>query len=77
MNLGRSHGSTRRASSGGGRGSRPRVVILDDGASARVEVLELPETAAPGAKFCHSGASWRVTGTRTGARVLIAKPIES
>lgn len=53
--------------------SRPRVVILDEGSSARVEVLELPEGVDVGASFCHSGTSWRVTGTRTSSRVFIAE----
>jgi hypothetical protein len=53
---------------------RPRVVVLDDGESARVEVLELPESTSVGGSFSHGGRWWRVTGHRTGARVLIAKP---
>lgn len=55
---------------------RPRVVVLDDGQSARVEVLELPESTSVGGSFSHSGRWWRVTGHRTGARVLIAEPEE-
>ena len=56
---------------GGAR--RPRVVILDEGGSARVAVLELPEGVTVGACFCHSGISWRVTGMRTSSRVFIAE----
>lgn len=52
----------------------PRVVILEDGEKPRVEVLDLPEDADLGALFCHSGTDWRVTGLRTGNRVLIARP---
>lgn len=53
---------------------RPRVVILATAASARVEVLDLPEDAGPGYRICHSGTSWLITGCRTGSRVLIAEP---
>ena len=52
---------------------RPRVVILDEGESARVEVLELPEELQIGASFCHSGTSWTVTGERQHSRVFIAQ----
>lgn len=52
---------------------RPRVVILDEGTSARVAVLELPDSVDVGASFCHSGISWRVTGLRTSSRVFIAE----
>ncbi len=55
-------------------GMRPRVVILDVGDSARVAVLELPDSLEIGGRFCHSGTWWRVTGRRTGSRVLIAVP---
>jgi hypothetical protein len=48
-------------------------VILDDGDSARVTVLELPESVVIGASFCHSGISWRVTGERQHSRVFIAE----
>jgi len=70
--------STSRPQSSKGRGdigrNRPRVVILDEGQSARVEVLELPEEIRIGASFCHSGTSWRVTGERPHSRVFIAEP---
>ncbi len=67
-----------RASAGAGRSrSRPRVVILDDGDTVQVEVLQLPESTSLGADFSHSGTSWRVTGVRTGDRVLIARPVAS
>ncbi len=58
--------------SGGRR--RPRVVILDAGDSARVAVLELPESLDVGGRFCHFGTCWRVTGQRPGSRVFIAVP---
>jgi hypothetical protein len=65
--------SSRRLDRDGGGMRRPRVVILDEGSSARVAVLELPEELSVGASFCHSGISWRVTGTRTSSRVFIAE----
>ena len=37
-------------------------------------VLELPEDARPGHRICHGGRDWLITGSRTGARVLIAEP---
>ncbi|HSN53057.1 MAG TPA: hypothetical protein VLT32_00220 [Candidatus Sulfomarinibacteraceae bacterium] len=40
---------------------------------ARVEVLELPDGATVGSVICHGGRSWRVTGARTGDRVLIVE----
>lgn len=58
----------------GGRGDRhPRVVILDEGTSVQVAVLDLPESADVGTSFCHSGTSWRVTGMRRSSRVFIAE----
>jgi len=65
-----------RETGGNGKGRRrhPRVVILDEGRSARVEVLELPETVDVGTRFCHSGTSWRVIGERPQSRVFIAEP---
>jgi hypothetical protein len=54
---------------------RPRVVILDGHDEQRVEVLVLPERTDLGSSFDHDGLSWRVTGERTGSRVLIAKPL--
>ena len=69
--------STSRSQSSEGSGhtgrNRPRVVILDEGTSARVEVLELPEEVHIGASFCHSGTSWKVTGERPHSRVVIAE----
>ncbi len=56
------------------RRRRPRVVILDEGQSARVEVVELPESVHVGASFSHSGTSWRVIGERPHSRVFIAEP---
>jgi hypothetical protein len=55
---------------------KPRVVILDQGESARVEILDLPESVTLGGSFCHLGTSWRVTGLRTSSRVFIAEPEE-
>lgn len=54
--------------------SRPRVVIFDGSGATHVEVLDLPENADLGHRICHRGRDWRVTGLRTGARVLIAEP---
>ena len=56
---------------------RPRVVIFECEGEPRVEILELPETATLGACFCHSGTEWRVMATRTGDRVLIARPVSA
>ena len=58
-------------------GQRPRVVILDSGDSTRVEVLTLPMTTTLGTDFSFCGRSWRVTGERTGRRVLIAEPLRN
>ncbi len=55
----------------------PRVVILDGEDEPRVEVLQLPEDASLGAHFCHRGMRWQVMATRTGDRVLIARPAEA
>jgi len=57
--------------------SSPRVVILDDEDEPKVEILELPDDASLGALFCHRGTRWQVMGTRTGDRVLIARPAEA
>lgn len=56
---------------------RPRVVIFELDNGPRVEILELPESAALGHSFCHSGTEWKVMATRTGDRVLIAHPISA
>jgi hypothetical protein len=69
------HANTRNGN--GGYDLAPRVVILDSGETARVEVLELPQSATVGYAFCHSGRSWHVTGRRTADRVLIAAPVEN
>lgn len=53
---------------------RPRVVIFEGEGETVVEVLELPESVVPGTFFCHCGTDWKVTATRTGCRVLIARP---
>jgi len=57
------------------RQGRPRVVIFELDNGPRVEILELPESATLGDSFCHSGTEWQVMATRTGDRVLIARPI--
>ena len=54
---------------------RPRVVIFEFDNGPRVEILELPESATLGDSFCHSGTEWQVMATRTGDRVLIARPV--
>ncbi len=56
---------------------KPRVVILNKEDGSKVEILELPESASLGDLFCHSGTKWQVTATRTGNRVLIARPVEA
>ncbi|MGD9253594.1 MAG: hypothetical protein PVG92_06640 [Holophagae bacterium] len=56
---------------------RPRVVIFEGAGGPEVEVLELPGSADLGASFCHRGTRWQVTATRTGDRVLIARPAEA
>lgn len=56
------------------RGRQGRVVILDAGRDARVEILPMPDGATLGTRFSHAGTSWTVTGLRTHARVLIAEP---
>jgi len=56
---------------------RPRVVIFESNGEPTVEILELPESATLGDSFCHSGTEWRVMATRTGDRVLIARPISA
>jgi len=56
---------------------RPRVVIFELASGPRVEILELPESASLGDSFCHSGTTWRVMATRTGDRVLIARPVSA
>ena len=61
----------------GGPYGRPRVVIFESEGEPRIEILELPETAALGDCFCHSGTEWRVMATRTGDRVLIARPVSA
>jgi len=57
------------------RPGRPRVVIFELESGPSVEILELPESATLGDSFCHSGTEWQVTATRTGDRVLIARPV--
>jgi hypothetical protein len=56
---------------------RPRVVIFELESGPRVEILELPESATLGDSFCHSGTEWQVMATRTGDRVLIARPVSA
>jgi hypothetical protein len=56
---------------------RPRVVIFELESGPTVEILELPESATLGDSFCHSGTEWRVMATRTGDRVLIARPVST
>jgi hypothetical protein len=57
-------------------GERPRVVIFEGGDSPAVEVIELPEGVSLGTRFRHLGTRWQVMATRTGDRVLIARPAE-
>jgi hypothetical protein len=55
----------------------PRVVILEAEDGPRVEIVELSERIGPGDLFCHCGTRWQVTATRTGERVLIARPLRA
>lgn len=55
----------------------PRVVILEAEDGPRVEIVELSERIGPGDLFCHCGTHWQVTATRTGERVLIARPLRA
>jgi hypothetical protein len=55
----------------------PRVVILEADDGPRVEIVELSERIGPGDLFCHCGTRWQVTATRTGERVLIARPLQA
>jgi hypothetical protein len=66
-----------RSTAAPGREDRPRVVIFDGEGEPRVEILELPEAAGPGDLICHWGTQWQVTATRTGDRVLIARPFQA
>ena len=59
------------------RQGRPRVVIFELDNGPRVEILDLPESATLGDSFCHGGTEWRVMATRTGDRVLIARPVSA
>jgi hypothetical protein len=72
------HGAGRPGTTETANGARPprqpRVVIFDLAGRASVEVLELDEAASLGTVIHHGGRSWRVTGIRTGGRVLIAEP---
>ena len=63
-----------RTNGGGGGVCKPRVVIFVSLESTRVEVLDLAPNTAPGDRIRHDGKSWRITGSRTGSRVLIAEP---
>jgi hypothetical protein len=60
-----------------GHFGRPRVVIFEFENGPKVEIVELPESASLGDSFCHSGTRWKVMATRTGDRVLIARPISA
>lgn len=60
-----------------GCAGRPRVVIFENDGEPRVEILELPESAHLGDLFCHCGMHWQIMATRTGDRVLIARPAEA
>jgi hypothetical protein len=53
------------------------VVIFESDGEPRVEILELPESAHLGDLFCHCGMHWQIMATRTGDRVLIARPVEA
>ena len=78
MSRNKNHGSTTRSKGPEGtdtRLERPRVVIFELESGPTVEILELPESATLGDSFCHCGTEWRVMATRTGDRVLIARPV--
>ena len=55
----------------------PEDVTPTEEPSPKVEIVELPESASLGDSFCHSGTRWKVMATRTGDRVLIARPISA
>lgn len=53
----------------------PRVVIFNRGCDTRVEVVQLPTATDLGEVIRHCGACWRITGSRTHHRVLVAEPV--
>ncbi len=53
----------------------PRVVILDQGSLAEIDVVELPVAAVVGTEFCYQGFRWRVSANRPRTRVLLAVPV--
>lgn len=71
------HSRSEGAKSTEARLGRPRVVIFELESGPTVEILELPDSATLGDNFRHSGTEWRVMATRTGDRVLIARPASS
>jgi len=77
MNLRDDIGRQSRSTAAPGDPECPRVVIFDGKGEPRVEIIDLPDVSGPGDFFCHSGTRWKVTATRTGDRVLIARPIEA
>ena len=50
----------------------PRVVILDHGPVAAIDIVELPVSAEVGTEFCYRGKRWRVIAHRPRTRVLLA-----
>jgi hypothetical protein len=55
---------------------RPKVVIVDDGRSAGIVILDPAQSAAIGSLFRHRGQSWVICGRRHSSRVLVAAPAD-
>lgn len=53
---------------------RKTAVIVDDGLSVSLVLLEDSQPATVGARFSHGGRTWVVSGIRPGSRVLVAEP---
>lgn len=55
---------------------RKRVVIVDDGSSVALALLDSAQPAAKGSRFTHRGRTWEISGSRQGSRVLVAEPVD-
>jgi hypothetical protein len=53
---------------------RKSAVIVDDGLSVSLVLLDDSQPATVGARFSHGGRMWVVSGVRPGSRVLVAEP---
>ena len=58
-------------------GTRPTVVVADDGVSANLVILEDDRSPDPGVCFTHRGREWRIRGPRHGSRVVVAVPVDA